>query len=188
MKKILLLGLIFASNSTRADLSPNQKQQYTNIIYSVVHNYSDLVDALNTNNIPKAHSTLTKMLKNNFDLSQLPEKDKEQLILLAKKAWQRSLYKFEDRKDLVKQMFKLWLIFGILGSLSGTVAVGSGFSPLGFLAGMGAIGGFSASGISFGIGALNILPWYWARNEKSRAQKFVKLLHYSINNQIEAKR
>lgn len=188
MKKTLLLSLIFVSCSVRAELSQNQKQEYTNIIYSVVQNYNDLVDALNTNNVSKAQSILNKMLKNNYDLSKLPEQDKEQLKILAKKAWQRSFYKYEDRKDLVKQMFKLWLIFGILGSISGTVAVGSGFSPLGFVAGMGAIGGFSASGISFGIGALNIFPWYLARNEKKRAEKFVKLLHYSINHQIDAKR
>lgn len=177
MKKILLLGLIFASSNVKAELTEHQLRQYNN-----------LVGALEENKTQKAYSLLNKMFRDDFDFKELTQQDQDRLKLLAKKALQRSLYKFEDRKDLVKHMLKLWMIFGVLGCVSGTVAIGSGCSPLGFLAGMGALANFSASGISFGIGALNILPWYWARNEKNRTHKFVKLLHYSINNQIEAKR
>lgn len=175
MKKTLLLCLIFAFCIAKAELTEHELRQYNN-----------LVCALEDNKIQKAYSLLHKMYRNDFDFSQLTQHDHERLKLLAKKAWQRSLYKFEDRKDLVKYMFKLWMIFGILGCVSGTVAIGSGFSPLGVLAGVGAIGSFSASGISFGIGTLNILPWYWARNEKNRTQKFVKLLHCSLDEKIES--
>lgn len=185
MKKILLIGLIFISNYAQSNLNPNEQDKcdFMHFSFQEAQKYNELLDALEDNNLSKANALFTKMVRNKFPFSALSKENKKRLQILAKETLQQSTQKFEDRRERVTYMFKLWLISGLFGCVFGSISMANLFiTPMGVITGLWALGGFSVSGISFGLGTLRLFPYHRAKREKNKAQQFVKLLNRAIEN------